>query len=46
VLTPGTTIAPTDSNPYSPVPTTNLGLYFFDCGKPLPNNVQASVGAP
>ena len=46
VLTPGTTIAPTDSNPYSPVPSTNLGLYFFDCGKPLQNNVQTTTGAP
>jgi penicillin-binding protein 1A len=46
VLTPDTTIAPTDSNPYSPVPSTNLGLYFFDCGKPLQNNVQTATGAP
>jgi membrane peptidoglycan carboxypeptidase len=46
VLTPDTTIAPTDSNPHSPVPSTNLGLYFFDCGKPLQNNVQTATGAP
>ena len=46
VLTPDTTIAPTDSNPYSPVPSTNPGLYFFDCGKPLQNNVQTATGTP
>jgi penicillin-binding protein 1A len=46
VLTPDTTIAPTDSNPYSPVPSTNPGLYFFDCRKPLQNNVQTTTGAP
>ncbi len=46
VLTPDTTIAPTDSNPYSPVPTTSPGLYFFDCRKPLQNNVQTTTGAP
>jgi len=44
VLTPFTTISPTDSNPYSPVPTTDLGLYFYDCLKPLPNSVQTSIG--
>ena len=46
VLTPDTTIAPTDSNPFSPVPTTSPGLYFFDCRKPLQNNVQTTTGAP
>ena len=46
VLTPDTTIAPTNSNPFSPVPTTSPGLYFFDCRKPLPNNVQTTTGAP
>ncbi|MCX6536713.1 MAG: transglycosylase domain-containing protein [Actinobacteria bacterium] len=46
VLTPDTTIAPTDSNPYSPVPSTSPGLYFFDCRKPLQNNVQTTTGAP
>lgn len=46
VLPPDTTISPTDSNPYSPVPTTSPGLYFFDCAKPLPSNVQTATGAP
>ena len=46
VLTPDTTIAPTNSNPFSPVPTTSPGLHFFDCRKPLPNNVQTTTGAP
>ncbi len=46
VLTPDTTIAPTDSNPYSPVPTTSPGLYFFDCGKPLQENVKTTAGTP
>jgi penicillin-binding protein 1A len=46
VLTPDTTIAPTNSNPFSPVPTTSPGLYFYDCRKPLPNNVQTTTGAP
>ena len=46
VLTPDTTIAPTNSNPFSPVPTTSPGLYFFDCRKTLPNNVQTTTGAP
>lgn len=44
VLTPFTTISPTDSNPYSPVPTTDLGLYFYECSKPFPNSVQTSIG--
>ncbi|MFM7337313.1 MAG: transglycosylase domain-containing protein, partial [Actinomycetota bacterium] len=44
VLTPGTTIAPTDLNPFSPVPTTENGLYFFECAKPLPSNVQTTTG--
>ncbi|MFM7829874.1 MAG: penicillin-binding transpeptidase domain-containing protein, partial [Actinomycetota bacterium] len=44
VLTPGTTIAPTDLNPFSPVPTTENGLYFFECAKPLPSYVQTTTG--
>lgn len=46
VLTPDTTIAPTDSNPYSPVPSTSPGLYFFECSRALPNNVQIVTGTP
>lgn len=46
VLTPGTTIAPTDTNPYSPVPTIDPGLYFYECAKPLPNYVQTTTGTP
>ncbi|MFM8836607.1 MAG: penicillin-binding transpeptidase domain-containing protein, partial [Actinomycetota bacterium] len=44
VLTPGTTIAPTDLNPFSPVPTTENGLYFYECSKPLPSYVQTTTG--
>ncbi|MDA0285968.1 MAG: transglycosylase domain-containing protein [Actinobacteria bacterium] len=46
VLSPNTTISPTDLNPYSPVPTTEQGLYFYECAKPLPNYVQTSNGMP
>jgi hypothetical protein len=46
VLSPGTTILPTDLNPYSPVPTIEQGLYFFECSKPLPNYVQTTIGTP
>lgn len=46
VLTPGTTIAPTDLNPFSPVPTTEQGLYFYECAKPLPAYVQTTTGTP
>ena len=46
VLTPDTTIAPTDPNPFSPVPTTSPGLYFFDCRTPLQNNVRTTTGTP
>ncbi len=46
VLSPDTTISPTDLNPYSPVPTTEQGLYFYECAKPLPNYVQTTSGTP
>ncbi len=46
VLSPDTTISPTDLNPYSPVPTTEQGLYFYECAKPLPNYVQTTNGTP
>jgi membrane peptidoglycan carboxypeptidase len=46
VLSPDTTISPTDLNPFSPVPTTDQGLYFYECAKPLPNYVQTSTGTP
>ena len=46
VLSPNTTILPTDLNPYSPVPTTEQGLYFYECAKPLPNYVQTTNGTP
>ena len=46
VLSPNTTILPTDLNPFSPVPTTEQGLYFYECAKPLPNYVQTTTGTP
>ena len=46
VLSPDTTISPTDLNPFSPVPTTEQGLYFYECAKPLPNYVQTTTGTP
>lgn len=46
VLSPGTTIVPTDLNPFSPVPTIEQGLYFYECAKPLPNYVQTTTGTP
>ena len=46
VLSPDTTILPTDLNPFSPVPTTEQGLYFYECAKPLPNYVQTTNGTP
>ena len=46
VLSPDTTISPTDLNPFSPVPTTDQGLYFYECAKPLPNYVQTTTGTP
>ncbi len=46
VLSPGTTISPTDLNPFSPVPTTEQGLYFYECARPLPNYVQTTTGSP
>lgn len=44
VLDPGTTIAPTDLNPYSPVNTIPIGnTWVYDCSTPLPPSVQTSV---
>ncbi|MEY2741354.1 MAG: hypothetical protein RL283_1456 [Actinomycetota bacterium] len=43
VLEPGTTIAPTNTNPYEPVPSTDLGVYVRDCAAPLPRGVQTTV---
>ena len=41
VVDPGTTIAPTDTNPYSPVNTVGIGDYWiYDCTKPFPASVQ------
>ena len=45
VMDPGTTIAPTDTNPYSPVNTLPIGEYWvYDCNKPFPASVQTIVG--
>jgi hypothetical protein len=44
-MDPGTTIAPTDTNPYSPVNTLPIGEFWvYDCGKPFPASVQTIVG--
>jgi hypothetical protein len=44
-MDPGTTIAPTDTNPYSPVNTLPIGEYWvYDCNKPFPASVQTIVG--
>ena len=44
VLDPGTTIAPTDLNPYSPVNTIPIGnTWVYDCATPFPPSVQTSV---
>ena len=41
VVDPGTTIAPTDTNPYSPVNTVGVGEYWiYECNKPFPASVQ------
>jgi len=45
VVDPGTTIAPTDTNPYSPVNTVPVGQYLvYSCAKPLPAWVATTVG--
>lgn len=45
VVDPGTTIAPTDTNPYSPVNTVPVGQYLvYPCAKPLPPWVATTVG--
>jgi hypothetical protein len=41
VVDPGTTIAPTDTNPFSPVNTVAIGSYWvYECAKPFPPAVQ------
>lgn len=45
VLDPGTTIAPTDLNPFSPVNTIPIGnTWVYNCATPFPPSVQISVG--
>jgi penicillin-binding protein 1A len=45
VMDPGTTISPSDTNPYSPVNTLPIGEYLvYDCNKPFPASVQTVVG--
>ncbi|MEK7291963.1 MAG: penicillin-binding transpeptidase domain-containing protein, partial [Actinomycetota bacterium] len=44
ILDPGTTISPTDTNPYSPVPTIAIGsTWIYDCARPFPPSVQTSI---
>ncbi|MHB1130290.1 MAG: transglycosylase domain-containing protein [Ilumatobacteraceae bacterium] len=44
VLDPGTTIAPTDTNPYSPVPTISIGsTWVYNCARPFPPSVHTSI---
>ena len=43
ILEPGTTISPRNTTPYEPVPTTDLGVYVYDCAAPLPRWVQTTV---
>jgi len=44
ILDPGTTIAPTDTNPYSPVPTIPIGsTWVYNCARPFPPSVQTSI---
>ena len=41
VVDPGTTIAPTDTNPFSPVNTVAIGSYWvYECAKPFSPAVQ------
>jgi penicillin-binding protein 1A len=41
VVDPGTTIAPTDTNPFSPVNTVAIGAYWvYECAKPFSPAVQ------
>jgi penicillin-binding protein 1A len=44
ILDPGTTIAPSDTNPFSPVPTIPIGsTWVYDCARPFPPSVQTSI---
>lgn len=44
ILDPGTTISPTDTNPYSPVLTIPIGsTWVYDCARPFPPSVQTSI---
>ncbi len=44
ILDPGTTISPTDSNPFSPVPTVLIGpIWVYDCAKAFPPSVQTII---
>lgn len=44
ILDPGTTISPTDTNPYSPVITIPIGsMWVYDCARPFPPSVQTSI---
>ena len=44
IVDPGTTILPSNTNPFSPLPTLDpLGNLVFDCAKPLPGGVQTSI---
>ena len=45
IMDSGTTIAPSDTNPYSPVNTLPIGEYWvYTCDKPFPASVQTIVG--
>ena len=44
ILDPGTTISPTDNNPFSPVPTVLIGpIWVYNCAKAFPPSVQTSI---
>lgn len=44
ILDPGTTISPEDTNPFSPVPTVQIGsIWVYDCDKAFPPSVQTSI---
>jgi hypothetical protein len=47
IVDPGTTILPSNTNPFSPLPTLDpLRNLVFDCAKPLPGSVQTSIPTP
>lgn len=44
ILDPGTTISPTDTNPFSPVNTIPIdSTWVYECARPFPSSVQTSI---